>query len=138
MNLRVNSRYEQMTLGISVVCARPTKVRLKITDAEKPLTCFTNRYKTVNHSFKFYARLPLTPKTLNVSVICDETGQNNNQIKIINIEKFGLEKRMDEVDINSYSVMSFVDFAQKFSFNASYLEPSSIPLLMFLTMLSIL
>lgn len=125
MNLRVNSRYEQMTLGISVVCARPTKVRLKITDAEKPLTCFTNRYKTVNHSFKFYARLPLTPKTLNVSVICDETGQNNNQIKIINIEKYGLEKRMDEVDINSYSVMSFVDFAQKFSFNASYLEPNN-------------
>ena len=64
MNLRVNSRYEQMTLGISVVCARPTKVRLKITDAEKPLTCFTNRYKTVNHSFKFYATIAFNTKNL--------------------------------------------------------------------------
>ena len=32
---------------------------------------------------------------------------------------------MDEVDIKSYSVMSFVDFAQKFSFNASYLQPQN-------------
>ena len=125
MNLKVNSRYEQMTLAINVICARPMKVRLKIIDAEKPLTCFTDRYKTVNQGFKFYARLPLTPKTLLISVYDDDTGQNNNQIKIINIEKFGLEKRMDEVDIKSYSVMSFVDFAQKFSFNASYLQPQN-------------
>lgn len=125
MNLRVNSRYEQMTLAISVQCSRPTKVRLKIVDAEKPLTCFTNRYKTINRSFKFYARLPLTPKSLIVSVYDDQTGRNDNLIRILNIEKLGLEKRMDEVDIKSYSVMSFVDFAQKFSFNASYLEPQN-------------
>ena len=44
MNYTLNSRYEQMTLGISVQCARPVKLRLKVVDAEKPLTSFTNRY----------------------------------------------------------------------------------------------
>jgi len=114
-----------MTLAISVQCKRPTKVRLKIVDAEKPLTCFTDRYKTINNGFKFYVRLPLTPKTLLISVYNDESGKNNNEINILNVQKLGLEKRMDEVDINSYSVMSFVDFSQRFSFNASYLQPKN-------------
>ena len=29
MNFKLNSRYEQMTLGISVVCQRPVKLRFK-------------------------------------------------------------------------------------------------------------
>ena len=125
MNYKLNSRYEQMTLAISVQVARPTKLRLKVVDAEKPLTCFTNRYKTVNHTYKFYVRLPLTPKTLDIILSDDERGGDiSNRVRVLNIEKKPLEKRMDEVDFNSYSVGAFVDFAQRFSFNASYLQPN--------------
>ena len=73
MNYKLNSRYEQMTLAISVQVARPIRLRLKVVDAEKPLTCFTNRYKTVNYTYKFYVRLPLTPKTLDIILILFQT-----------------------------------------------------------------
>ena len=125
MNYTLNSRYEQMTVAISVQCNRPIKLRLKVVDAEKPLTMFTNRYKTVNHSYKFYVRLPLTPKTLDIQLTDDDGSDIKNSVRVLNIEKYGLEKRMDEVDFNSYSVGAFVDFAQRFSFNASYLEPNN-------------
>ncbi len=126
MKFKINSRYEQLTLAIGVRVASPTKVRLKVYDAEKPKTLFTNRYKTIDNFFKFYVRLPLTPQTLIVELTDDVNGGDiSNRVQVTNIEKLGLEKRMDEVDINSYSVMCFVDFAQKFSFNASYLQPNN-------------
>lgn len=125
MNYKVNSRYEQMTIAITVQVARPIRLRLKVVDAEKPLTEFTNRFKTVNKSFKFFVRLPLTPKTLLIKLSDDENGGDiSNRVKVVSIQKLGLEKRMDEVDINSYSVMCFVNFAQKFAFNSSYLKPN--------------
>lgn len=125
MNYKVNSRYEQMTIAITVKVARPIRLRLKVVDAEKPLTEFTNRFKTVNKTFKFFVRLPLTPKTLLIKLSDDENGGDiSNRVKVVSIQKLGLEKRMDEVDINSYSVMCFVNFAQKFAFNSSYLKPN--------------
>ena len=126
MIYKVDTRYQQMMLGITVQVSSPTKVRLKVVDAEKPKTVFTNRYKTINQNFKFFVRLPLTPQRVNIVLSDDDNGGDiSNRVRVINIEKLGLEKRMDEVDINNYSVMSFVDFAQKFSFNASYLEPNN-------------
>lgn len=124
MDFKIQTRFEQMTLAISVQTQGTTKVRLRVIDADKPLTVFTDRYKTVSNSAKFYVRLPLTPKNIIVSVYSENANnsKNDDSVKILNISKKGLEKRMDEVDINSYSVMSFVDFAQKFSFNASYLD----------------
>lgn len=129
MNYKVNTRYEQMTLGITVQTLKPCKVRLKVVDADKPLTSFTNRYKTTKGSAKFFVRMPLSPKTVLISIYDDEVGNGKGDtqkyIRCTNIQKLGLEKRMDEVDLNSYSVMTFVDFAQKFSFNASYLKPNT-------------
>lgn len=126
MKINVNTRYEQMTLAVSVLVAKPTKVRIKVYDAEKPKTVFTNRYKTIDRFFKFFVRLPITPNKVTIELSDDVNGGDvSSFVKVTNIEKLGLQKRMDEVDINSYSVMCFVDFAQRFSFNASYLEPNN-------------
>lgn len=126
MKFKINTRYEQMTLAVSTQVAQPTKVRIRVYDAEKPKTVFTNRYKTIDNFFKFFVRLPLTPRTLIVELSDDVNGGDiTNKVRVTNIEKLGLQKRMDEVDINSYAVMCFVDFAQKFSFNASYLAPNT-------------
>lgn len=127
MDYKIHTGYAQMTLSVSVMCQKSCKVRIKVYDAEKPLTVFTDRYKTVDDCSKFYVRLPLTSNNIIVSVYDDKLGnsQSCKNIKVLNIQKLGLEKRMDEVDINSFSVMSFVKFAQKFSFNASYLRPDT-------------
>ena len=55
MNLRLNTRYEEMCLVVKVAVTMPTKVRIKIYDEEKPKIVFTNRYKTVNSDYTFYS-----------------------------------------------------------------------------------
>ena len=43
-------------------------------------------------------------------------------IKILEVNKTPLEKRLDVVDIKNMLVANFVDFAQRFSYNAPYLS----------------
>jgi hypothetical protein len=125
MNYRLQTKYDEMCLAIKVAVTVPTKVRIKIYDEEKPLIVFTDRYKTVRNQETFYVRMPLTSKSVIVSIYDDAKGnlpkEKENNIKILSIDKTPLEKRMDVVDITNQSVAYFVDFAQRFCFNSAYL-----------------
>jgi len=125
MKYRVNTRYEPQSLSVSIASRRPTKVHLKVYDEDGPKRVFTDRYKTINGQENFLIRLPMTPKNMVVEVVDDtekRTGQNTGTFEVLNIKKVPLQKRMDTADIRSVQVQSFVNFAQKFSFNAPYLE----------------
>ena len=124
--MRTQTKYEEMCLAIKVAVTVPTKVRIKIYDEEKTLIVFTDRYKTVRNQETFYVRMPLTSKSVIVSIYDDLKGnlpkEKESNIKVISIDKTPLEKRMDVVDISNPSVAYFVDFAQRFCFNSSYLD----------------
>lgn len=125
MNYRLQTRFDEMCLVLKVSTQTPTKVRLKIYDEEKPKIVFTDRYKTVNGQETFYVRMPLTSKSVIVSVYDDKTGNTKateeKNIKIVSIEKVPLEKRLDAIDIKNRTVAHFVEFAQRFCFNSSYM-----------------
>ena len=74
MNFRIQTRYDEMCLCVKISCAIPTKVRIKIYDEEKPKIVFTDRYKTVYNSETFYIRLPITSKSVILSVYDDSKG----------------------------------------------------------------
>jgi hypothetical protein len=59
---------------VKVAVTMPTKVRIKIYDEEKPKIVFTNRYKTVNSDYTFYVRMPITSKSIIISVYDDRKG----------------------------------------------------------------
>jgi hypothetical protein len=126
MNFRLDTRFEEMCLVIKVAVNMPTKVRLKIFDEEKPKIVFTNRYKTVNSDYTFYVRMPITSKSIIVSIYDDKLGnkpqEQEKNIKVVSVDKTSLQKRIDVVDINDPTIAYFVDFAQRFCFNAPYLE----------------
>jgi len=126
MNFRIQTRYDEMCLCVKIDCSVPTVVRIKIYDEEKPKIVFTDRYKTVYNSETFYIRLPITSKSVILSVYDDKKGNTSKEqeknIKVVSIDKTPLEKRMDVVDIQNKSIKHFVDFAQRFCFNAPYLE----------------
>ena len=125
MKYRVNTRYEQLSLAVSLESARPTKVYIKVYDEDGPLRVFTDRYKTINGRENFLIRMPLSPKNTIIEIVDEtekNTGRPSNVLRVNKVDKVPLQKRMDRLDINSVSVASFVDFAQRFSFNAPYLE----------------
>ena len=125
MKYRVNTRYEQLSLAIDAESVRPTKVYIKVYDEDGPKRVFTDRYKTINGREKFLIRMPLSPKNAVIEIMDEsekQTGRPSDIFRLTKLDKVPLKKRMDRLDINSVSVASFVDFAQRFSFNASYLE----------------
>ena len=126
MNLRVQTRYEELSLAIYVQTLTPSKIRIKVYDADKPKTVFTDRYKTVKGREVFYVRMPLTSNHVVVSVYNEAIGNKpkgeDNSFMVTEVKKLPLEKRTDVGDIRDYNVSAFVDFAQRFSFNASYLD----------------
>jgi hypothetical protein len=126
MNYRLQTRFEEMCLVVKVATTRPTVVRIKIYDELKNKIIFTDRNKTVNGEETFYIRMPLTSKSVIVSVYNDKLGntkaENEKSIKVISIDKIPLEKRLDVIDIKNRTVAYFVDFAQRFCYNSSYLQ----------------
>lgn len=126
MNFRLQTRYEEMCLSIKVAVTMPCVVRIKIYDETKTKIILTDRYKTVHTQETFFVRMPITSKSIIVSVYDDKIGnlpkEKEKNIKIVAIDKIPLEKRIDVVDITNPSVATFVDFAQKFCFNAPYLQ----------------
>lgn len=126
MNLRLDTRYEEMCLLVKVEVTMPTKVRIKIFDEQKPKIVFTDRYKTINSSFTFQVNMPITSKSVIISVYDDKKGNTRQDqeknIRVVAVDKTPLQKRIDVVDIHNPTIAYFVDFAQRFCFNAPYLE----------------
>jgi hypothetical protein len=126
MNLRLDTRYEEMCLLVKVEVTMPTKVRIKIFDEQKPKIVFTDRYKTINSSFTFQVNMPITSKSIIISVYDDKKGNTRQDqeknIRVVAVDKTPLQKRIDVVDIHNPTIAYFVDFAQRFCYNAPYLD----------------
>lgn len=126
MNLSITTRYEELSLAIYVETSTPSKIRIKVVDAEKPLTVFTDRYKTVRGKEVFYVRMPLSSEKVILRVYNEAVGNKrkgeDNSFRVTEVKKLPLEKRTDVGDIKDLTVQGFIDFAQRFSYNASYLE----------------
>lgn len=121
MKYRIHTRYEEMILEVVVATKQQMTIELIAYDYEKPKTIFTKRFNTFQGVEKFLIRLPLTG---NYTVIEVKDKNNSKNFQVVSINKKPLIKRQNSHDIRNYEVQSFVDFAQRFSFNASYLEPN--------------
>lgn len=126
MNLKVNTRFEELCLVLTIQTLLPAKIRIKVYDFEKPKTVFTDRFKTVKGIEKFYIRMPLSSDNVVVSVYNEANGNlrpnEDSTFKLTSIDKIPLEKRTDASDLKNVLVRNFVDFAQRFAYNASYLD----------------
>ena len=126
MNYRLNTRYDEMCLVIKVAVHNPCEVVVKVACEDKPNIVFTDRWATVRGQQTFYVRLPITSENVIISVYDKKVGNvpkaQEKNIKILEVNKTPLEKRLDVVDIKNMLVANFVDFAQRFSYNAPYLS----------------
>lgn len=125
MNIRLTTNYQKMMLVVPVQTQMPCKIRIRVYDEENPLTVLTNRYMTVSGKQDFVVRLPLTGKSVVINIFNEKNGDRRKgedpTFSVGNIEVKGLQKKFDVRDLDP-TVSSFIDFAQRFSFNASYLD----------------
>lgn len=130
MNIRVYTGRDEQILKISirVLSKEPQKIRLIVSDADQVNTAFTNRYCVFTGDKIFYVRMPLAPKVSLVQIFNEAIGnrpaKQETTFELINpgIEKLPLEKKTDIADMSDPDVRSFVDFAEKFCYNAGILS----------------
>lgn len=128
MKYRITTNHAEVNLKVDIHTDSPQKVRLIVYDEANPKRVFTNRYKTISGDESLYVRMPLSPEKAVVEIkefnSINKAIQKGNEIKLVAVSKVPLERRMDLTDINNSNIRSFVDFAQKFSFNLDELEPA--------------
>ena len=127
MKYRVTTNHGEVNLKVTIQTDSPQKVRLKVYDEENPKRVFTNRYKTISGEEALFVRMPLSPDKAIVEVLSNKgivkKGEKEH-FNIVSVEKLPLERRIDIGDIKNAKIRSFVEFAQRFSFNVDELEPS--------------
>lgn len=125
MKGQVNTRFNPMSLVVRVKSAQPSKVFLKVYDADDPSRVFTNRHKTIRQYEDFYVRMPISPKKAIVEVTDQyeqANGKPSGNIKVDFVRPVDLDVRNDAADLDNYQTRTFIEFSQKFSFNAGQLE----------------
>mgnify|MGYP003675967552 CR=1 FL=1 len=111
---------EACTLGITIGSNQPTKISLLVEDAENEEVVFTERTGQLNGEATYYVRLPICPDV----ALIDVEGESS-EVKIIDLEVMALPTDMSNPLFNQPDVISFINFAEEFSYNASILDANS-------------
>ena len=72
MKAFTNLNGKPCAIMIKLAAKFPTKIYLKVSDAEKPNTNFTNRFFTVEGEQTLYVRMPIAPNRAEINVRSEE------------------------------------------------------------------
>lgn len=126
MNYTLWTRYEPIMVKVVVVTKSPQNIVLKVYDSKQANTYFTDRTKVVNGEQELFVRMPLSPNVATLSVYNEKNGnlkQGEDKTFIVkNIKKEELDITIQKTKMDTFSVRNFVAFAQKFAYNAGWLE----------------
>jgi hypothetical protein len=120
----LNTNCEQMIINIDIEVVAPTRIRIVLEDNDNPNTILTNRFRDIETKDTILIRLPICGKTSKLTIYDENVGVGNgdNTFVVTDISKSHLKKRLDVVDLTNYKIASFVNFCEKFCFNAGWLE----------------
>lgn len=126
------SRNNEFIIKISIETAMPCKIAFIVQDSKINCCDLINDVQEVNGTFDYYCRVPLCGAYTIIRVFNVDYGDLQNgedstfrsskgKIGEFDFKILELEKRLDEGDVNS-TTQSFINLAQKFSFNAGILQ----------------
>jgi hypothetical protein len=124
MDYTVSTKYEEITILVTVLTANPVKIRLIVSDAVLPNTLYTDRYKTVDGEVTFEVGMPVCGDACIVSVFNEGYGNvaNDNSFKVVSIKKQPLQQKLSLIDYSNPYILSFIDFSTRFCFNAGWID----------------
>lgn len=107
-----------------VVRNKNTKIRVIVSDLQKPNTLYQNRYKTIDSNAVFYVRMPQSPKHARVQIYNESNGDKNgdDSFKLADKQFLPLKSKFKINDIKNKDIRDFMIFAQEFCENASILS----------------
>lgn len=126
MNWVVQTNYQSMILCIKVRVFKPCRLQFRVYDQDRDKIELFSTYRDVVKEDQVFVRLPLTAKQTIIEIFNPQFGnrdvKNETSFEVVSISKDGLKRKFSLVDIINPNISEFVKFAQRFSFNAPYLE----------------
>lgn len=124
MKAFANLNSKPCTIMVRMSSNFPKKVYLKVSDSEKPNTCFTNRFFTLEGEQSLYIRLPISPNRAEILVMSEEEldGSKDPNFKVLELKKLPLKRALGSFNHANPTIRNFVAFAQEFSAKAGYIS----------------
>lgn len=126
MNYKLWMRYEPSMIKVVVKTIAPQEMVLKVFDSSQGNTVFTDRTKMVEGEQELFVRMPLAPNTATLSIYNKKNGNlkqgEDNTFKVVKIEKQDLDITLSKTKMDTFAVRNFVAFAQKFCYNAGWIN----------------
>jgi hypothetical protein len=112
MEYFVETGENALMLEISVATPSKKKCHIIIYDPYKKNTIYTNREVTIDKSYVFKVRMPISPKTAKIYCNCE----------VKNIARKKLPRKFTKEEMPNYLMRSFVTFIEDFSKQAGFLN----------------
>lgn len=125
MYYTIATRYEPCTLLITVRSLKSCVLCLQVWDADRPHTYFMDRIKPAypGEVIPFQVQMPVSPRVAYISIYDEaegDRGASETSFRVEKISKTGLRQFLHALDL-IHKLRVFIDFAQRFSFNAGTL-----------------
>lgn len=126
MDFVVATKYEPCTVLITVRSLKSCTLCLQVFDLDRGHTYFTDRIKPTYQGeiIPFQVQMPVSPRAVQVRIYDEAIGNlPNSQETAFRVEKVsvtGLRQFLHALDL-TYNLRVFIDFAQRFAFNAGIL-----------------
>lgn len=124
MKFYANLDEKPCTLMFDIQTAFPKKMYIKVADAEKPNTIFTNRHCKVDAQEGIFVRMPIAPKKAVITIMSEDEiggGQDKNY-KVFDAKKLPLKRKLTSFNHANPTIQKFVKFAEQFSAKAGYIS----------------
>lgn len=124
MRFYANLDEKPCTLMFEIQTAFPKKMYIKVADAEKPNTIFTNRHCMVDAHEGIFVRMPIAPKRAVIDVISEDElgGGKDTNYKVVDAKKLPLKRKLTSFNHANPTIQKFVKFAEQFCAKAGYIS----------------
>jgi hypothetical protein len=99
---------------------------LKVYDPNQKNTVFTERKKTIIGKESLFVRMPLSSNVINIQIYNEKNGDlpssEDSSFKILGVKMLELDVILPQTNMDTFEVTSFVRFAQKFCYNAGWID----------------
>lgn len=119
MRIPIHSGKEPMILALSLQSTgADVPLRIRVADADRPLTSYTDRQGVLKGTQKFYVRMPRTGKHIIADIISPnvkEAGAQDPSYTLLSKEILDIESFPLEYNSSDPMVKNAIDFVEKFS-----------------------